>query len=343
MADLVFNHTRAPSGRGLNTRPSPIALFAFGRPQKTTQTLAALASNYGASESDLTIFCDGPRTDADEPKTEQVRAIAQQVPGFNTVRVVKRSENLGSAQSIRVGLNQMFDEHETAIIVEDDLTTSKHFLRFVNNALDYYAAEDRVVSVCGYSPPRITTSTETYFLPGAHCWGWGTWSRSWANAELDARKALDDLVQGGRVFEFDVAGAEPCTLLLQRAAIGERDSWLLPWMASAIVNEQLTLYPTQSLVRNDGLRASGWPANWLPLFESSLADYCPEIGTAPLITDVSVLKQVRSVLIHWRYGDSRGRLLYSRLMDLLPEKIRRALYVASVRRSLRRRDVTHYD
>lgn len=335
MADPVLKGCRDFSECRLNIPPSPIVLFAFNRPGETIRTLAALACNHGAKESELTVFCDGPRTAADEEKTEQVRTIAQQAAGFKSVRVIVRPDNLGSVLAIRAGLRQMFDEHETVIVLEDDLTTSEYFLSFINKALVYYASEHRVASICGYSPTGIPTSSQSYFLPGAHCWGWGAWRRTWVEADIDACEALDDLVQGDHIFEFDVAGAEPCTLLLQRAAREERDSWVLPWMAAAIIKNQLTLYPTQSLIRNDGLRASGLPVKWLHLFETSLADHCPEIGAVPLIADAAAFEHVRSLLLRWQCRDSRGQLLYNRLMNFFPLNIRRALYAASVRRSLR--------
>ena len=338
MEDSARNRRRSSQGRGLKTGPASVALFAFNRPEQTRQTLAALARNRGASETDLTIFCDGPRTDEDKRETERVQAVAAQAGGFRRIRVVKRPDNLGSALAIRSGLNEMFDEHERVIVLEDDLTTARHFLEFVNKSLDFYAADENVASVCGYTPAGIETPADTYFLPGAHCWGWGTWRRSWRGAEQSARKALHDILENELVFEFDVGGAEPCTLLLARSANGQRDSWVLPWMASAIVNKQLTLYPKYSLIRNDGLEASGLPAKWLFLFESSLADRCPEVGATPPVADAAALDHVRALLMRWRCHDSRKRRLYNRLEKLLPERIRRSLYESGVRRTLRHMD-----
>jgi len=48
------------------TQASPIALFAFNRPEHTQATLDALRENELARESELTIFCDGPRSAEDE-------------------------------------------------------------------------------------------------------------------------------------------------------------------------------------------------------------------------------------------------------------------------------------
>ena len=58
---------------------SPIVVFAFNRPDNLRRTLAALAANKLASESDLTIFCDGPRNEQEKCKTDEVRLVAHSV------------------------------------------------------------------------------------------------------------------------------------------------------------------------------------------------------------------------------------------------------------------------
>jgi hypothetical protein len=229
----------------------------------------------------------------------------------------------------------MFDEHKSVIVLEDDFTTSEHFLRFMNNALRFYEAEDRVVSVCGYSPLGVKTSADTYFLPGTHCWGWAAWRRSWFESEHDPRKVLEELDRRNLIFDFDAAGAEPCTLLLHRAVQEQRDSWVLPWMASAILMDQLCVFPARSLVRNGGLDKSGLPIEWLRILMPPIADYCPELEPIPIHADEQVLRFVRSHLMKLRFGDSRRKMLYNRVMRILPNAVQRSLYSASVRHAIR--------
>jgi hypothetical protein len=315
-------------------RPAPVALFAFNRPDETARLLASLAQNFGAIETDLTVFCDGPSTPAEQGEVGRVQAIARGATGFKSVRVVVRKKNLGSAISIWTGLDQMFEERETVIVLEDDFTTSRYFLSFMNTALDFYKDEDRVVSICGYSPAGVNTAAETYLLAGAHCWGWGAWKRSWMEAEFDPQKALNKLVQHDLMYEFEMAGAEPCTLMLHHAIQVERESWVLPWMASAVLNNRLSLFPADSLVRFEGLRNSGLPDKWLRLLWSPMDDHCPAIRSIPLVADEFVMEYVRSNLMRLRCGDSRRQMLYNRLMKTLPEAVRRYLYIARVRRKI---------
>lgn len=57
-----------------------IAIFAFNRPDLLQRTLTALAANELVDKASLTIFCDGPRHEKDEPGTRAVRELAKK-PG----------------------------------------------------------------------------------------------------------------------------------------------------------------------------------------------------------------------------------------------------------------------
>jgi len=52
---------------------APICLFVYNRPRETELTLNALKANYLAKESELFVFCDGPKNLEDKEKVEKVR------------------------------------------------------------------------------------------------------------------------------------------------------------------------------------------------------------------------------------------------------------------------------
>ena len=61
-----------------------IALFSFNRPDLFQRTLTALSRNQLADKTSLTIFCDGPRHEKDEPGTHAVRELAKKAQGGGT-------------------------------------------------------------------------------------------------------------------------------------------------------------------------------------------------------------------------------------------------------------------
>lgn len=315
---------------------SPLALFAFNRPSHLASTLEALADNPLASDTDVTIFCDGPRSDDDLEATEAAREVARTAGGFRKVAVVERPQNLGLAQSVITGVTAMLDKSETVIVVEDDLITSPHFLAFMNEGLERYASDERVISVCAYTHPTNKELPGSFFLPGAHCWGWATWRRGWKLFESDPHKCLADLLQRDLIYEFDVDGVAPYSQYLLGAAKGQGDSWALRWMASAILNGKLSLYPGQSLVQNIGNEGSGTNAGRHRSFETRMAQSRPSIGNGEPVVDSLAYAEYRAFLLRGFWKRGLLNRAYSRLRKMLPTRLERRLYTAITRRRLAR-------
>jgi hypothetical protein len=236
---------------------APIALFVYNRPWHVRQTIDALRRNDLASDSELIVFSDGPRDPAAMPAVREVREYAQSVSGFKSLRMVARGANLGLAQSIISGVTAVCAEHGRVIVVEDDLVTAPRFLRYMNEALRVYEREAVVGSIHGYSYPVDRILPETFFLRGASCWGWATWSRAWQSFEPDGRKLLARLRDRNLTGSFDLDGAVAYTRMLENQIAGKIDSWAIRWHAAMFLEGRLQLWPGRSLVRNIGFDGSG--------------------------------------------------------------------------------------
>lgn len=313
---------------------APIALFVFNRPEHTAATLQALGQNEHAAASCLHVFCDGPRTEADQAGVDQVRRLAKQATGFRQVHVVERESNLGLARSIITGVSDVLGDAERVIVVEDDLVTSPWFLAFLNAGLDRYADEERVISICGYAYPSDVSLPPSYFLPGAHCWGWATWRRGWAEFETDGKAVMQGLLDRNLLYEFDVEGSFPHTHLLQRTLWGEGDSWALRWMGGAIVHDRVTLYPGESLVRNVGMDDSGTHAESTQAYDTTLGSRLPPLPEPGTEVDRSALASRRRFHIRLRSSISLRYRLYRPVLGLLPRRLEKAVYTARVKRFL---------
>ena len=172
---------------------APIALFVYARPGHARRTVEALLNNSEASSSDLIVFSDAARTPDKEESVRLVREYISGIKGFRSLTVHHRPQNFGLAKSIIEGVTQVLADRERVIVLEDDLETSPYFLRYMNEALDRFAEEERVISVHGYVYPTEKTLPEAFFLRGADCWGWATWRRGWAQFNPDGQFLLDEL------------------------------------------------------------------------------------------------------------------------------------------------------
>lgn len=236
---------------------APIALFCYKRPDHLRQVVDSLLTNAECATSPLIVFCDGPRTAADEAGVQSVRALVRQIVGFASVRVVCREQNWGLADSIISGVTDVVNEYGRIIVLEDDTVVAPYFLKYMNDALTLYEQDERVVSVHGYLPPLAKKTERSFFLRGADCWGWATWARGWREFRGNGQSLLDELSTKGLVSEFDLDGAYPYTAMLEEWTQGKNDSWAIRWHASAFLRGLLTLYPARSLVVNVGNDGSG--------------------------------------------------------------------------------------
>lgn len=239
----------------LNT--APICLFAYNRPVHLQRTIDALKSNRLASQSDLIIYCDGPKTFDDKAAVQEVRSIGRSVSGFKSLKVVEQAANLGLSRSVINGVTETCEAFGRVIVLEDDLVVSSSFLDYMNTALQIYEGDESVFSIHGYVFPVKIRLPETFFLLGADCWGWATWSRAWRQFEADGVELLQKLTRERLLRRFDFNGAYDYTGMLKQQIDGQINSWAIRWQASALLKGGLTLYPGRSLVRNIGFDETG--------------------------------------------------------------------------------------
>jgi len=236
---------------------APIVVFTYNRPEHTQRTLNALLINPLANESDIIIYSDSARTANHKKAVDEVRSYLSELTGFRSIKVIHRDKNFGLAESIIQGVTEVLQQSEKVIVLEDDMVVSPYFLEYMNEALEQFVDDDRVISVHGYVYPVDIELPEAFFLTGADCWGWATWRRGWALFNSEGQYLLDELVRRHLIQEFDYNGAYPFLNMLKEQIKGENDSWAIRWYASAFLTNKLTLYPGRSLVNNIGNDGSG--------------------------------------------------------------------------------------
>lgn len=220
-------------------------------------------SNPLFEESNVFVFADGPKenaTEADISKIVEVRKLFE--PLSNKLNVTLRfSEiNRGLTTSIVSGITEIINQYEKVIVVEDDLELSPGFLKYMNDALNLYENEERVMHIGGYMVPHNKNLPETFFLRAPTIWGWGTWKRAWNKFEVDAGillKQLEEKFGKDFSYELNVNGTYNYTKQLNDIAAGKLDTWDIQWAASIYLHEGLCLHPNNSLSRNNGFDGSG--------------------------------------------------------------------------------------
>lgn len=238
---------------------APIIIFSYNRPDHLRRTVEALSFNDLARESVLFIYCDGAKTDASEEqraKIEQNRKVAHGAKGFKEVIVVERERNYGLANNIIGAVTEIVNSFGRVITLEDDVITSRGFLRYMNDALNLYENDDKVMHISGYMYPHRGKLPDTFFYevpyPGG---GWATWKRAWAFFSND----IDELYSywSSRWKEFNKFGGDYLQKQLEANKDGTLYTWFIKWHGALLKHGGLTLYPHTSLTNNIGFDGTG--------------------------------------------------------------------------------------
>jgi hypothetical protein len=296
---------------------APIVLFVYNRPMHTRQTVEALKKNLLSKQSNLIIFSDAPRTEVQEEKVKEVRQYIRQINGFKSVNIIERETNFGLARSIIEGVSKVIQEHGRVIVLEDDLQVSPYFLDFMNSALDTYENEDKVMHISGYMfPIGDSDLPETFFLRGASCWGWATWTRAWKMFEPGTKNLLDAIRAKKLEHEFDMQGTVGYTKMLENQFNGDIDSWAVRWYASVFLNEGNCLHPARSLVNNIGHDGTGVHCGANAMYEVEISSVRPIVKKQDIKESFEGLKALK------RFYSSFKQPFYIRIYTKLSRLIK---------------------
>lgn len=268
---------------------APIALFVYNRPAHLKLTLAALRDAIGAHDTPLYIFSDGPRP-GQETRVDEVRSLCDKIQGFASVELIRRDTNIGLAANIIQGVSRLFEQHDSVVVLEDDLVVSRYFLRYINAALSFYA--DRgVFSIAGYTPniamPPDYQST-TYALRRNCSWGWATWRSKWRNVDWNISNFDQFISNPAQCKAFNECGNDLTPMLLKQK-LGIINSWSIRFCYAAFMAGEPTIYPTQSFVQNQGVDGSGTNMRASQHYETTLAT---RLDTSRFTADITPDPQI---------------------------------------------------
>lgn len=276
---------------------APVVLFVYNRPRHALQTLEALAGNRLAEKSMLYIFSDGPKEETGlgaKERIDEVRRVIRSQKWCREVIIKESTVNKGLADSIEDGVMEVVNRHSKVIVLEDDVVTSPGFLEYMNDALDFYEYEEKVMHISGYMYPHNDKLPETFFFnvpyPGG---GWATWQRAWKYYISDTKQLYDHFNTARGWWNFNKFGGDFLQRQLVRNLTGDLKSWFIKWHGTLLIRGGFTLYPGISLTNNIGFDDSGSNCPVQDKFTvSELADKI-HISEIPVRENRQVLKMVR--------------------------------------------------
>lgn len=212
--------------------------------------LESLKQNPLFEESEKYIFIDGPRNDQDTVLIKEVKRLALKFT--DNVKVAEKNKGLGS--SIIGGVSKVLSQHESVIVLEDDLRLMPGFLTYMNDALIKFKGNERILAVCGYSLKIKTPNgynSSVYLGDRASSWGWGTWRDRWENVDWEVSDWKEFSSDKKTIARFNQCGSDMFSMLRDYMD-GRNRSWAIRFCYHQFKHGLYSVHPVKSLVDNEG-------------------------------------------------------------------------------------------
>ena len=259
---------------------TPVAFFVFNRLDVTQRVFERIRD---AKPQKLFIIADGARFLEEEDKCKEVRNIVQKIDWDCEVLTNFSEVNLGCKIRVSSGLDWVFDNVESAIILEDDCLPEPSFFEFSSELLTRYVNDQRVMMISGdnFQSGKKRTNDSYYFSIFPHCWGWATWRRAWQYYDVEMKLWLT--VRDNN-WLMDILHSKSAVRywenVFQDVFDDLIDTWDYQWTFACWIQSGLTVLPNVNLVTNIGFNNE---ATHTKKSKNRLANMYTEALTFPLI------------------------------------------------------------
>ncbi len=243
----------------MSNKLAPILLITYNRQIHFQKTLSALSKNDKAKESILFISIDGPKNIDDEKSQDIILSQIELASGsFAEINVLKNKTNKGLKKNITDSVSKILSSHNKVIVLEDDLITSRAFISFMNDALNYYQDKKKVwhISGCSGIINNENKKNEIFLSRYMCCWGWATWSDRWIEFNKNTTILINKFSKE-RIFKFNIDGAINFWDQIIENKIGKINTWAVFWYFTIFSKDGLCVIPWFGYVKNIGFDESG--------------------------------------------------------------------------------------
>ncbi len=255
-----------------NNNLAPVIIFTYNRLDTLKLVIEKLQKNILVEETELFIFSDYPKKEKDLESVNKVKNFLHSVNGFKSITIIERKENYGLAKNIIEGVTEIINNYEKVIVLEDDLITSKNFLCYMNQALEFYKEDKRIFAISGYTGnlPALRNLNDEGYLSYRPCsWGWATWKKEWDNNDWDV-KDFDSFIKDRKAVKKFNRGGIDMTRMLRHCIEGKNHSWAIRWSYTMYKLNKYCFYPKVSKIQNVGFGEDATNCTSIDIYQTNL-------------------------------------------------------------------------
>lgn len=250
---------------------APIIIPTLCRYDHLVRLMESLKKNTWAKYTDIYIGLDYPPSEQYVDGYQKIcNYLERDFPEFACVRIIKRTNNLGSFYNCESIINEVLNKYDRFIRTDDDAEFSPNFIEYMDKCLMKYQDDPNVIAVTGYSYPIEWHTSEgaTILKENFSCpmWGTGFWRDKYKIVydyifkDKGLGRDADYIVNSGCMNKMlNVAKYEFVNLCLSpefKDTLAAKMSDIAVRMYTAS-HEKYIIVPVTSKVRNWGFDGSG--------------------------------------------------------------------------------------
>ena len=154
----------------------PVLILFFNRPDSLRQVFNQIRQ---AQPSELFLYQDGPRNEADVPKLEACRKVVENIDWPCKVHRLYQEKNYGCDPSEYLSQKWAFEHVDRCIFFEDDDIPALSFFPFCAELLERYKDDTRISMISGMNYDEVTPDIpyDYLFTTAFNINGWASWRR----------------------------------------------------------------------------------------------------------------------------------------------------------------------
>ncbi len=308
-----------------------LAFFVYKRPEHTRRVIESIRQNRFQK---IYIFQDGLRDEKDRDKWEEVSELVKGIK-FAETEVYIADHNKGLARSIVAGMSYVFQKHNTAIALEDDVVLADGYKEFMDACFERYRDDKRIVSISGGGHGVIIPSDypyDMYFSYRMSSVAFGTWQDRWEGYDRNPA-ILQNIMSDSEKRKWLRLAGNDIEKMISASVAGKTDTWAAYWVLHQVNKKGYHIIPVDVYAEDIGRDGTGTNTT----METHLYD---------TECDFSVKKKKDWKFPPNYYVDDRLTNDTLALMNCLSSKERRAFYQNILKKwvlvHLRRKQIGNY-
>lgn len=251
-------YTKETYYRSVNQAQIPVLLVGFNRPELLMRRVLELREN---DLSLLYISIDGNHT-IDIEMENCLESISQLFESEKSLKILRSDENMGLAKHITTRISQLLEEHESIIVLEDDIKIGNNFIQNMNLGLKNLDELSLRGVVSGFSaimrPRNMNIKNRWRRTPYFNCWGWVCTRDVWKDYKLDISEEDLNHELGSSMTWRELSNWQQFLWLSRFIKIQRTPfhTWDIQFQYHCFKNSYINLAPILSITDNEGFNDS---------------------------------------------------------------------------------------